>query len=492
MKSEISIRMFKLLNNLFISFVFLAFTFSCAVQEPPKGGEDDITPPKVVEIYPQNNTVNFTDNKIRITFDEYVDRRSFREALFISPQPKGEIKLNWSGKEVEIEFTTPLDRNRTYVFTIGKLLKDVNRGNPITEPITFASSTGPVIDEGKISGKVFDFSFVSSKSEIYRNLVVTAYKIDNQDVNPENKQPDFICPVAPDGRFFFSNLPYGKFRLFAIVDNDRDFLYSPDFDNIAITNDVNLSADSSSFSSVNFILDLDPKYITEHCIRLWDSEKISFKGAKTSPKWLINQLSLDSTGVIGFSYNNGSEDLAVTPTILFYIKKLNVSKIDLISGTELINNSNNTKNLLNFFWISDSLISVSPQTKLDYFISYTLNIQLSGNTHFLKFKTAPIRKFGSIKGNIYGSFENKVIVFLVNNENNIIYYRGVFNFNSPYEFKDVIEGKYTLFAFVDLNEDEIYNRGNYYPYSACEPFFMYSDLLTVQGNWTIENLNINF
>ncbi|MCX7834319.1 MAG: Ig-like domain-containing protein [Ignavibacteria bacterium] len=480
-----------IIKRFYILFL-LIFGFYCAVQEPPSGGEDDTTPPKVVEIYPPNNTVNFKDNKIRITFDEYVDRRSFREALFISPRPKGDIILNWSGKEVEIEFSTPLEKNRTYVFTIGKLLKDVNRGNPITEPISFAISTGATIDEGKISGRVFDFSFVPSKSEVYRNLVVTAYKIINQDINPEFLQPDFVCPVAPNGEFSFTNLPYGKYRLFAIVDNDRDYLYTPDFDNIAITNDIFLSMDSSNITGINFLLDLDPKYTTEYCLSLWGSQNIIFKGANTNARWLINQLNLDSLGNVAFSYSNGAENLPVIPSILTYLKHQKIPKLDLISGTKLINNSDNSKVLLNFYWVSDTILNIRPQENLNYFISYTLEIQIDNKVHNLKFKTAPIRKFGNLKGNIYGNYQKKVIVYLVNNENSLIYHRGVFDLNSIYGFDNILEGKYTLFAFVDENEDGVYNRGNYFPYSMCEPFFMNPELLVVQGNWTLENVNISF
>ncbi len=489
----------RLTNRIFILYAFyfliictFLFSFSCAVQQPPTGGEDDNTPPKVVEIYPPDNTINFSGNKIRITFDEYVDRRSFREALFISPKPKGEINLNWSGKEVEIEFSVPLEKNKTYVFTIGKLLKDVNKGNPITEPISFAISTGPVIDRCKISGKVFDFSFVPGTSEVYRNLVVTAYKINGTEVNPEVKEPDFVSPVSPDGKYFFGNIPYGTYRLFAIVDNDRDYLFSPDFDNIAVTNDITLLPDSAYIKDVNFILDLDPKYTTEHCLKLWDTQTINFKGTKTNLKWFSNQLFNDSSGSVAFSYINESDNLPVTPNIIALIKNQKVLKLNLITESELINASDYSKTLLNFFWISDSLLSIKTQNKLNYSSPYILILPINNQKHTLKFKTAPIRKFGSIRGNIYGSDTGKVIVFFVNNENNLIYYNNAFDLNSTYEFNDILEGNYTLFAFIDRNGDGVFNRGSYFPHTNCEPFFIFPELLKIQGNWTLDNVNISF
>ncbi len=489
---------FNILISHFKNFVLLLIVsvclliFSCAVQEPPSGGEDDTTPPRIVEIYPADNTVNFSDNKIRITFDEYVDRRSFREALFITPKPKGEIKLNWSGKEVEIEFSKPLEKNKTYVFTIGKLLKDVNRGNPITEPITFAISTGSAIDSCKIFGKVFDLSFIPPTSEIYRNLVVTAYRINNQDINPEVNEPDFVCPVAPDGKFVFNNLPFGKYRLFAIVDNDRNYLFNKDFDNIAVTNDLILNQDIPVVKNVNFFLDLDPKFTTENCLKLFDTQTSGFKGSKANVKWFMNQLFFDSTGFVAFSYKEESDDVSVNPSIVTFLKNQKISKLDLITSTELINTSNESKSLLSFFWISDSIVNISTTEKLDFSTKYILKLRINNTLHNLKFKTAPVRKFGSLTGNIYGNFENKVIIFLINNDNGLIYYNNVFDINSKYEFKNVLEGNYILVAYIDMNEDGLYNRGNYFPHLAGEPFFIYPELIKINGNWTLENVNINF
>ena len=92
-----------------ILFVFavlycIAFFAGCANQQPPSGGEDDKVPPKIKYLYPRPNTVNFSGNELTIEFDEYVDRRSFIDAFFVTPKPKGTLSYDWSGKEVTVKF----------------------------------------------------------------------------------------------------------------------------------------------------------------------------------------------------------------------------------------------------------------------------------------------------------------------------------------------------------------------------------------------------
>src|SRR5690554_5140142 len=99
-----------------ISILFLA---GCANQLPPGGGEVDRTPPEIVEIFPQDQTVNYADNSFKIKFSEYVNKRSVQESVFISPNIEGEIEYDWSGTSVEIVLPDSLLENTTYTITIG-------------------------------------------------------------------------------------------------------------------------------------------------------------------------------------------------------------------------------------------------------------------------------------------------------------------------------------------------------------------------------------
>ena len=135
--------------NLFIGkfavvgiFSVFLYIVGCANQQPPGGGDVDKTPPKVKSVSPKPNTVNYRGNSITIDFDEYIDRRSFQDAFRISPQYKGDITYDFSGKSVEVKFDKSFDKinsNKTFVVNINSGLTDIH-GNAITEPINFAST----------------------------------------------------------------------------------------------------------------------------------------------------------------------------------------------------------------------------------------------------------------------------------------------------------------------------------------------------------------
>ena len=50
----------------------LMLVYSCANMGMPKGGPKDKLPPVIVKSIPEANQVNFKDNKVRITFNEFV------------------------------------------------------------------------------------------------------------------------------------------------------------------------------------------------------------------------------------------------------------------------------------------------------------------------------------------------------------------------------------------------------------------------------------
>ena len=198
----------------FIFALLILFLVKCANQMAPTGGDPDLTPPTVLEIYPMAGTTNFTDNYLEITFSEYVDRRSFKESIFISPDIDGPIEYDWSGTSVEISFEDTLKENTTYTITVGTDVADVNNRNKMSEAFNFAFSTGPEIDEGRISGKVYD-----AKPD---GAIICAYKIDTEEYNPVDKKPTYRSQVGDNGKYKFLGLAPGQYRIIALRDEFRD------------------------------------------------------------------------------------------------------------------------------------------------------------------------------------------------------------------------------------------------------------------------------
>jgi hypothetical protein len=220
----------------FSSFIFPLLFLSCAGQVAPSGGEVDSTPPTIIRTEPDTNAVRVQAGEIVLEFSEYVDRRSVEESIFISPYI-GEIEFDWSGREVTMTFSERLKANTTYVVNIGTDVRDIRASNRMASGYTLAFSTGDAIDQGKISGKVFD-----EKSE---GVMMFAYVLDGMNadtLDPSHTKPDYITQTGKDGTFTFSNIRFAAYRIIGVRDEFRNLLYDRQTDQFGVTtHDVNVN-----------------------------------------------------------------------------------------------------------------------------------------------------------------------------------------------------------------------------------------------------------
>jgi hypothetical protein len=239
-----------MLNNIkkYLFLLILGLLLSdCANQLPPGGGEIDRVPPEITEIYPADGTTNYKEDYFDLTFSKYVEKRSLKDAIFISPAINGNLELDWSGHSVRVTFPEKLKDSTTYVVTIGTDLLDYNNKNRMAQSFTFSFSTGSIVDKKVISGKVFD--------EKPSGVLIFAYKKGKLDPDPMKSKPDYISQAGNDGRFKIIGLAAGDYRVFAVFDQYRDFLFQPEQDKIGIpTRDVSLSEQDTLSSNLNFFL----------------------------------------------------------------------------------------------------------------------------------------------------------------------------------------------------------------------------------------------
>jgi hypothetical protein len=224
------------------------FLFSnCANQLPPSGGDVDTTPPEIIYSFPEDGTVNFKENYVEVKFSEYVDKRSFREAIFISPAIEGEIEVDWTGRTATVSFPKGLKPNLTYVVNIGTDVVDLNNRNRMTSSFTLTFSTGNEVDRRKISGKVFN--------KDADGTLIFAYMMKNDTTNYLLSKPDYISQVGKDGSFVLSGLASSKYKIFAVKDQFKDYIFQSDQDMIGIPyQDIYLAKDDSLFNGLNYFL----------------------------------------------------------------------------------------------------------------------------------------------------------------------------------------------------------------------------------------------
>ena len=233
-------------SKLALLFANILFIAGCANQMAPVGGEVDKIPPEIIESYPKDRTTNYTENFIELKFSEYVDKLSVQNSVFISPALEHGLNYDWSGKSVTIELKDTLQKNTTYTVTIGTEVLDLNNRNKMTQPFTFAFSTGSKIDTAKISGKVYD-----SKVD---GVMIYAYQTSGE-IDVAKQKPNYVSQVGKNGFYSLVGLRDGEYKVLAIRDNMLDMLYQKNDDEFGVqANKIELKPDNTEVEHVDFFL----------------------------------------------------------------------------------------------------------------------------------------------------------------------------------------------------------------------------------------------
>ncbi len=232
-----------------LSFLFLFY--SCAQIGTITGGEKDITPPKILKQIPENNSTNFTEKTISITFDEYVELVNPTETFKLSPLLKNEPSISIKGKSVLIDFKEcELEANTTYILTCEKGIKDFTEGNmlPLTQ---FIFSTGNYLDSMTIAGNVKNALTLSGEKD-----VAVFLHTENEDSTLKNTLPLYITYTDEKGNFRFSNLPNRSFYLSALKDKNSNNLFDQSDESIAfqdkIVEPINIQFDTNNNPIIDY------------------------------------------------------------------------------------------------------------------------------------------------------------------------------------------------------------------------------------------------
>ncbi len=197
-------------------YICLLFLLSsCATVVPPSGGEKDSSPPKLLSVIPENQTINFNGNSVTLFFDEFIQLKNKSEINFFPEiQPRPSIKIK--GKSIIIEFLTELKLNTTHIINFNSTIIDLNESNPL-QNFQYVFSTGNMIDTCKLNGLAFDL--ISNQKS--KDVIVGLFKnklIVNYDSLVRTSSPDYFVFSDQIGNYNFSNLKKGNYILYAFKD----------------------------------------------------------------------------------------------------------------------------------------------------------------------------------------------------------------------------------------------------------------------------------
>ena len=114
-----------------IVLLFLLSFTDCAKKGSPSGGIKDSIPPVIVKSNPENYSINFSENEIRIYFDEYIKLKDLQKELIVSPPLKYPPTITplSTSKVLKIKIDDTLKENTTYSFNFGNSIVDNNEEN---------------------------------------------------------------------------------------------------------------------------------------------------------------------------------------------------------------------------------------------------------------------------------------------------------------------------------------------------------------------------
>ena len=216
------------INQLFISVKSLFFLLalgilsSCAnLCNGPQGGPRDTIPPVVLKEIPSNGVLNFSGNKIEISFNEYIQLQDIQKNILMSPPQQNPPEVKAIGKTLSVVFQEPLQDSTTYTIDFGSAICDYTERTPL-QGYVFSFSTGDHIDSLAISGCVYDAENLNPRAG-----VLVGIHANDADSAITTLPFTRITRTADDGTFTIHNIRQGSYRLYALNDISRDFLYQP-------------------------------------------------------------------------------------------------------------------------------------------------------------------------------------------------------------------------------------------------------------------------
>ena len=534
------------MRKIIYTILSLAIVSGCAKRGSPTGGPIDSIPPVLVNANPKLNSTNFDSEEIRLTFDEFVKLDKVQDQLIISPPVEKsayEIKpLTGVTKKVFLKFIDTLDVNTTYTINFGNSIKDNNENNPLTF-FSYTFSTGETIDSLYVKGNISDAYDIVTDEYVSIHL----YRIDStlNDSIIFNKRPTYISNSLDSTSYTFKNIREGKYLIVAMKDVDNNYFFDPFYDKIGFIDSlITLPKDSI----------IDFKLFKEETELIWDkphflnSEKIGFGyyGKLDFNKLVIDSSLPDSVDYTftkeiekdtiylwltrnsfdSLNFNLIEKDTTKLSTVKFDRKRdtlidslsINAKTANVIHLRESFKLSSN----IPIKKIADSLISIRDIDSISVAFATSLNDNLDEID--IKFEVSPsdnyrifilpnairdikgvtndtlqfnlvsqaLEDYGNIYLDVIRNSQSEFILHLLNSNGDVIREYNNVNQNSTFNFDYIRPGKYTFRLIEDLNNNNLWDTGNYLKRVKPEPVYYFPSELEVRANWDLnETFDLN-
>ncbi|MDR0845565.1 MAG: Ig-like domain-containing protein [Tannerella sp.] len=198
----------------------------------PNGGAYDEEPPRFVSSMPKVHQTNYTGKKVEIRFDELIQIEKPSENVIITPPQINLPDVRGIGKKITVELKDTLRPNTTYTIDFTNSISDNNEKN-VLENFSFAFSTGDVIDSLEVSGYLLN----AEDLEPMPNILIGLH--DDLADSAFTTKPFLRTSMTNErGRFTIRNIAEGSYRVYALKDANRDYLFDQPGEELAFHDSI--------------------------------------------------------------------------------------------------------------------------------------------------------------------------------------------------------------------------------------------------------------
>jgi len=519
----------------FFLFFMIAALVHCARRGTPTGGAKDEDGPVLVKAEPENMTVNFKNEKIRLYFDEYIKLEKLQEQLIVSPPLKYLPEITPQGgtnKYVEIKIKDTLKENTTYTLNFGQSIVDNNEGNP-NAFLTYVFSTGSYIDSLQLQGVVKDA--FNQKADDFVSVML--YEIDTAytDSTIYQRPPNYITNTLDSTVIFtIKNIKQGRYALFALKDEAKNNIFDQNTDKIGFVSDtINIPTDSifllNLFKEIpNYAMSV-PSFVAKNKISFGyygDVSGIAIEPMAKLPDTvrttILKERDKDTLNYWFTPFETDSILFTVTNERLKVIDTFNVKsrKVDLdslrlqpnVSGNLDFNQAYHIAANIPLIKLDSSKISImnsdstqvavavsldSLENKVDFDFktepnqSYALSLLPGAITDFFgaendsvtyNLRTKSLADYGNLSLTIDGKVEYPIIVQLTNEKGEV--QREIYAAEEQLlEFNTINPANYLIRVIFDANANRKWGTGNLLEKKQPVRVIYYPGPIEMRANW---------
>lgn len=526
----------KILSLFFIGLLL----YACAQRGRPDGGPLDEDPPKIVVERPPNFSTLFDKDEIRIYFDEFVKLDKPRNQIIFSPpiDPRPNVTpMGLPAKYVGIELDSLLP-NTTYTINFGLSIEDNNEGNKFPF-YKYVFSTGDYIDSLSVQGKLYDP--MKRVADEFVSIMLYAVDTAYTDSIVFKKNPTYITYTVDSTNFFsLDNLKEGKYKLVALSDKANNYRFIPSQDKIGFINDtIDLPKDDLRFYELPIFKEIPnfkperPKQDKRNRIMFGYNGKVTsdnydiqllseapedfsysvIKDEKTDTLYYWYKPFIETDSLL-FTFNNGT--LTKLDTLKIFPKELEKDSLVIeqkVKGsiklkqdfylTSRVPIIAFEKDSIQLLKLPDSIIQPY-KAELDKFnnhfkikfdkeeeTSYEILMLPGAITSFfnetndtlkMKLRTPKISEFGNLLLTIQNMKEGSKIIQLVTSKDEVKYEQFA-EYQQVFEFDLIEPGEYYVRVIYDINNNQVWDTGNYLKRIQPEEVTYFPKPLTIRANW---------